>query len=37
MVILGLLQIASGAGSIIKKGIRCEEIIDKMEDVWLVK
>ena len=28
---------SGGAGFIIKKGIRCEEIIDKMEDVCLVK
>ena len=26
-----------GASFIIKKGIRCEELIDKMEDVCLVK
>ena len=28
---------SGGAGFIIKKGIRCEEMIDKMEDVCLVK
>ena len=28
---------SGGAGVIIKKGIRCEEMIDKMEDVCLVK
>ena len=43
MVIHGLLQIewtkgrSGGAGFMIKKGIRCEEMIDKMEDRCLVQ